>query len=80
MPENTANDLKVRYKLGEGGAPPVASDQLIALHAEYKRAGDALTSIGLNGAMFVNLNCQKQSQPPSSSMTRPESTTLLTNV
>jgi hypothetical protein len=52
MMENAANDAKVRYKLGEWGAPPEASDQLIALHAEYRRAGDALTSIGLNGAMF----------------------------
>jgi hypothetical protein len=52
MTGNTANDLKVRYKLGDRGVLLEASDQLIALHAEYRRAGDALTSIGLNGAMF----------------------------
>ncbi len=52
MTGKAANDPKVRYELGEGGAPPEASDQLIALHAEYRRAGDALTSISLIGAMF----------------------------
>jgi hypothetical protein len=51
MTGNAANGPKVRYTLGEGGAPPEASDWF-ALHAEYKRAGDALMGIGLNGAML----------------------------
>ena len=52
MMGNRANDWKVSYKLGEGGAPPEASDWLSALHEEYKRGGEALMGISLNGAMF----------------------------
>jgi hypothetical protein len=46
--DDAADDPKVRYKykVGEGGAPSEASEQLSALHKENKRAGDAMRDIG----------------------------------
>ena len=52
MTGNAAKNSKVRYELGEGGAPPDAAVRMSALHESYKKAGYALTDIGLNGAML----------------------------
>ncbi len=70
MMENTANYPKVRYKMGEGGAPPDMVIRMTALYKAYERVGTALTmGIGLNGAIFV-IELPKVSLLPSLSTMR----------
>jgi hypothetical protein len=52
MTGNAAKDPKVRYELGDKGAPPEAVVHMTALHKENGQVAMALMEIGLNGNMF----------------------------
>ena len=49
MNRNACNDEKVRYELGEGGAPPDASNRLELLEADYMKFARELDELGFNG-------------------------------
>ena len=49
MTGNAANDPKVAYDLGEGGAPQEAQDRMHSLVDEYNDVGSRLKTSGLNG-------------------------------
>jgi hypothetical protein len=55
MTGRAMEDPKVRYELGEGGAPPAAAKRLAALDKEYKIAAKTLTGMGYNGTI---LDCE----------------------
>jgi len=50
--DNATKDLKVRYEMGEGGAPADAMNCMDLLHADYRKSAETLTEMGFNGAMF----------------------------
>ena len=52
MTGNATKDPKVRYEMGEGGAPADAMNRLDLLHADYRKSAERLTKMGFNGAMF----------------------------
>jgi hypothetical protein len=52
MTGNATKDPKVRYEMGEGGAPADATNRLDLLHADYRKSVEALTEMGFNGVIF----------------------------
>ena len=52
MTRNAVNDPKVRYELGEGGAPEEDLGRMEMLVSEYEEAGAMLSRLGFNGGMF----------------------------
>jgi hypothetical protein len=52
MTGNATKDPKVRYEMGEGGAPDDATNRLDHLRADYRKSAETLTEMGFNGAMF----------------------------
>ena len=52
MTGNAANDPKVGYELGEGGAPEGASQRLVLLEEEYKECREALENLGYNSGIL----------------------------
>ena len=52
MTGNATKDPKMRYEMGEGGAPADAMKRLDLLHADYRKSAETLTEMGFNGAMF----------------------------
>ena len=49
MTGNAVNDPKVRYELGEGGAPEEATRRIELLVADYEECVHTLNKLGLNG-------------------------------
>jgi len=52
MTGNAMKDPKVRYEMGEGGAPDDATNCLDHLRADYRKSAETLPEMGFNGAMF----------------------------
>ena len=52
MTANAVNDPKVRYQLGEGGAPDREKDQLDSLVNDYRKQGEDLSMLGFNGELL----------------------------
>ena len=52
MTRNAVNDPKVRYELGEGGAPEEDLGRMEMLVSEYEEAGTLLSRLGFDGGMF----------------------------
>ena len=52
MTANAVNDPKVRYELGDGGAPEKVQRRMEALEKEYAVSGKKLTAIGMNGHLL----------------------------
>lgn len=52
MNRNACNDEKVRYELGEGGAPPEASDRLKLLEEDYLKYARELDNLGFNSEVL----------------------------
>ena len=52
MTRNTLNDPKVRYEVGDGGAPEEEGKQLVLLEEEYQEGARALQELGYNGDVF----------------------------
>lgn len=52
MTGNAVNDPKVRYELGEGGAPPEASSRMELLEEEYNECAETLLRLGYNGKVL----------------------------
>ena len=57
--ENAAIDLKVRYELREGGAPPDAVIRMTVLNEAYNKVGGALTYITPSLLFWPNSFCCK---------------------
>ena len=52
MSRNALNDPKVRWELGEGGAPEEATERLNLLMKDYKEGAERLTRMGFNGEVL----------------------------
>ncbi len=52
MTGNAVNDPKVRYELGDGGAPPEDAIQMKALNTEYRKTARELLGMGFNGGVM----------------------------
>jgi hypothetical protein len=52
MTGNATKDPKVRYEMGDRGAPGDATNRLYLLHADYRKSAERLTKMGFNEAMF----------------------------
>ena len=52
MTRNAVNDPKVRYELGDGGAPEEAQGRLELLTTEYKEVANSLSEMGFNGEVM----------------------------
>ena len=52
MTRNSITDPKVRYELGEGGAPEKEGRRLELLVSEYEEARETLTRLGFNGGVL----------------------------
>ena len=49
MLENALNDPKVRWEMGDGGAPEEASRRMELLLKDYQEGARRLTQMGFNG-------------------------------
>ena len=49
MTRNALNDPKVRFEIGEGGAPEPESKRLVLLEEAYREGAAGLESMGYNG-------------------------------
>ena len=52
MTGNAANDPKVRYELGEGGAPAEARKRMELLVKDYEKSASELERLGFNGGVM----------------------------
>ena len=52
MTRNAVNDPKVRYELGDGGAPEEAQGRLELLTTEYEEMAKSLSEMGFNGEVM----------------------------
>ena len=48
------NNPKVRYELGENGAPEEDLGRIDMMVSEYEEAGEILSWLGFNGGIFDN--------------------------
>ena len=49
---NAVNDQKVRYKVGDGGAPEEKGEKIVLLEKEYQEGEMKLQKLGYNDNMF----------------------------
>ena len=62
MTRNAVNDPKVRYEVGDGGAPKEEGEQLLLLEKTYQEGTRILQGLGYNGCAFdQELPCTKKS-------------------
>ena len=52
MTANAVNNPKVRYELGEGGAPGGEKERLESLVADYRKSGEDMIELGFNGELL----------------------------
>jgi hypothetical protein len=61
---NACNDKKVRYELGEGGAPAEDSKRLELLEKDYLKYGQELDTLGFNGDILdLQIPVYKSTEP-----------------